>query len=171
MLPARKILVALSFDGPDDLPINWQVTDAAVNLARETRARLTLLHVERPTPPLEDAGAPPSAAVPQARRGLAWLQSRAPDIIDDAEAVISVEPVADVVTAFAREGRFDLILVGSHGRHGWQRVVRRSIAEAILRDAPVPVLVVPLAPAALAPPEHDATAAGRVDVLVHKGAP
>ena len=36
----------------------------------------------------------------------------------------------------------DLVIVGSHGRHGLQRFFLGSVAESIVRQAAVPVLVV-----------------------------
>lgn len=46
------------------------------------------------------------------------------------------------VLAAAREDNADLIVMGSHGRRGIQRFLLGSIAEKIVRSAPVPVLVV-----------------------------
>jgi nucleotide-binding universal stress UspA family protein len=47
----------------------------------------------------------------------------------------------------------DLIVAGTHGRRGWNRLVMGSDAEAILRTSPVPVLLVkgPIAHAEEAP--------------------
>ena len=49
---------------------------------------------------------------------------------------------ADVVVETARDGQYDLIVVGSHGRTGIQRVLLGSVAEAVVRWADRPVLVV-----------------------------
>lgn len=48
------------------------------------------------------------------------------------------ELVAEAATAF----RADLIVVGTHGRHGIGRMALGSGAEQVIRNAPVPVLAV-----------------------------
>lgn len=39
----------------------------------------------------------------------------------------------------------DLIVIGSHGRHGLRRLLAGSVAESVIREAPCPVLLVPAA--------------------------
>lgn len=51
------------------------------------------------------------------------------------------EPAREVVR-FAEENDIDQIIVGSHGRGGVSRVLLGSVAEKIVRRAPVPVTVV-----------------------------
>jgi nucleotide-binding universal stress UspA family protein len=46
------------------------------------------------------------------------------------------------VVAFAEEHDIDHIVIGSHGRSGVSRVLLGSVAEKIVRRAPVPVTVV-----------------------------
>ena len=50
--------------------------------------------------------------------------------------------VSQAIVDEARESRCDLIVMGSHGRRGFNRAVLGSDAEAVLRASPVPVLVV-----------------------------
>ncbi len=51
-------------------------------------------------------------------------------------------PVADAIVRQARTWKADLIVIGTHGRRGARRVVMGSDAEQVLRNAPVPVLMV-----------------------------
>ena len=51
-------------------------------------------------------------------------------------------PVADIIVRQARAWKADLIVIGTHGRRGVRRVVMGSDAEQVLRNAPVPVLMV-----------------------------
>ncbi|MFC7098182.1 universal stress protein [Halobaculum marinum] len=51
------------------------------------------------------------------------------------------KPAASIVE-YATEHDVDHIVVGSHGRRGISRVVLGSVAEAVVRNAPVPVTVV-----------------------------
>jgi nucleotide-binding universal stress UspA family protein len=50
--------------------------------------------------------------------------------------------VADQVVAHAKRWRADLIVMGTHGRRGVNRMFMGSDAELVVRTAPVPVLLV-----------------------------
>ena len=52
---------------------------------------------------------------------------------------------AAAIALFAREGRFDLVIAGTHGRRGLDRALLGSVAHGLLRRCAMPVLVIPLA--------------------------
>ena len=56
-------------------------------------------------------------------------------------AVIRGRP-APAIVEHAKNGGFDLIVMGTHGRTGVSHVVMGSVAERVLRKAPCPVLTV-----------------------------
>lgn len=84
------------------------------------------------------------------------IRSAAKKILDDAMAL--AEPfgvqtdtklfdtvdgrLADAVGNAATEWQADLIVVGTHGRRGIGRILMGSGAEQIMRQAPIPVLVI-----------------------------
>ncbi|HKZ05130.1 MAG TPA: universal stress protein [Methylomirabilota bacterium] len=49
---------------------------------------------------------------------------------------------ADEILAATREGNADLIAMATHGRTGLSRVLFGSVAEAVLRNASVPVFLI-----------------------------
>jgi len=51
------------------------------------------------------------------------------------------EPAAEVVAA-AEDGKYDAIVVGTHGRTGLAHVLLGSVAEKVIRHAPCPVFAV-----------------------------
>lgn len=51
-------------------------------------------------------------------------------------------PAADSIVAQAKEWHADLIVMGTHGRRGLRRFAMGSDAEAVVRESPVPVLLV-----------------------------
>jgi nucleotide-binding universal stress UspA family protein len=64
---------------------------------------------------------------------------------------IEVEPVlletvgrrvADLIIKQAKKWRADVIVLGTHGRRGLSRLVMGSDAEVVLRETPIPVLLV-----------------------------
>lgn len=50
--------------------------------------------------------------------------------------------VSDTILADAKKFRADLIVMGTHGRRGLNRLLMGSDAERVLRDSPVPVLLI-----------------------------
>jgi nucleotide-binding universal stress UspA family protein len=50
--------------------------------------------------------------------------------------------VAEVIVREAKKWKADLIVMGTHGRRGFNRMVLGSDAESVLRHSPVPVLMV-----------------------------
>ena len=67
--------------------------------------------------------------------------------LDLEEVIVHGDPAAEIVRV-AAEREVDLIVVSSHGRTGLGRIIFGSTAEAIVRHAACPVLVVK-------PPEQD----------------
>lgn len=52
------------------------------------------------------------------------------------------QPVSDVILSEAKKWRADVIVMGTHGHRGMNRMLLGSDAERVLREAPVPVLLV-----------------------------
>jgi nucleotide-binding universal stress UspA family protein len=53
------------------------------------------------------------------------------------------DEVEDTVIDCLRELRPDLVVVGTHARHGWAALVHASVGAAIARNLEVPVLIIP----------------------------
>lgn len=52
------------------------------------------------------------------------------------------ERIASVITGESRQWPADLIVIGTHGRSGLNRLLMGSVAEGVVRSASVPVLLV-----------------------------
>jgi nucleotide-binding universal stress UspA family protein len=126
---------------------SWPALGVARALARANRARLILMHV---APAEVLAGgtfyAPPDLR--PARDELTKMREQA------AEAGLegSVEnrfcqgdPATEILLA-AEETGCDMIVLGSHGRTGFRRLLMGSVAESVIRRAPCLALVVKDAP-------------------------
>lgn len=50
---------------------------------------------------------------------------------------------ADTILQCAAQFGATLIVIGTHQRHGFDRFIMGSVAEEVLRNSPVPVLIVP----------------------------
>jgi universal stress protein A len=142
MLNYRNILAVVDL-GPD--------SPAVVRRARElcagSGATLTLLHVVEfgPAEPLSDALLPTvqieAELVERARARLAALASEPGS--PAARSEVATGNVKAQITGFAREGRHDLIVIGSHERHGLSILVNLT-EDTVLHAAPCDVLAVRL---------------------------
>lgn len=59
-----------------------------------------------------------------------------------AEFVSKVGPAADVIAAAANKGKYDLLLMGSHGHSTLGNLVLGSVATKVMSQTDVPVLLV-----------------------------
>jgi nucleotide-binding universal stress UspA family protein len=57
----------------------------------------------------------------------------------------SLDDVSSLVLDAARAFNADLLVMGTHGRKGFQRLILGSVAERCLRQATLPVLLIPSA--------------------------
>jgi nucleotide-binding universal stress UspA family protein len=122
----------------------------AVALARHDRAGLVLLHVVLPASPFlaGDVNFPPSYLELQARARrqaegrIAAAVARARGAGVRAEGRLADGAPAQEILKWARRKRADLIVIGTHGRSALGRFVMGSVAERVVRLAPIPVLTV-----------------------------
>jgi nucleotide-binding universal stress UspA family protein len=114
----------------------------AVALADWYKAKLTVLHVAA-TPPVD---LPPIVGDREREQLVGNLQRFTGARFHDVPLDLVVREAADVSFAILDEIAAidaDLLVVGSHGRSGVQRLLLGSVAERVLRQAPCPTLVMP----------------------------
>ena len=119
--------------------------EQAARMVRQDGGGLTLLHVtETGWPGAQGPFAPP----PHGPGGdvttllSAWT-AEADSLAGGAvSSVLLSGPVAAAIVSFARDVPSDLIVMSSHGRTGFRRLVLGSVAEEVVRTAPCPVLLV-----------------------------
>jgi nucleotide-binding universal stress UspA family protein len=141
MLP-KTIVVATDFSEQAHRAIDY-----AVELAQKTDARLFVVN----------AYMAPSLGMPELAPGYAGLAEEAADdaqrqldtLIDGysnahvaMQGVLRCGDAVDSVVGVARAVHADLIVVGTHARHGLSRAVLGSVAESVVRNAPCAVLAV-----------------------------
>ena len=71
----------------------------------------------------------------------------------------SLDDVSVVVLNAAEDFKADLLVMGTHGRRGFQRLILGSVAERCVRQATLPVLLIPAASGPAQSPETPATGA------------
>jgi len=138
-------------------------TAYADSLARALHARLYLIYVV----PEDDVRAitaisgylqseiTPAALVEtfytEADKRLTTLveEAHATDLVQE-RLTVTGQPAATIIS-WAAAKQAQLIIIGTHGRHGVTRFFMGSVAERVLREAPCSVLVVPATTAGAAP--------------------
>lgn len=122
--------------------------EEAADLARRYAARLTVLHVFEPAAGATGEMQAPmpeliEATAQELERKLAGWKLEAERLGAPAveQAVISGVPGREI-PAFASEGGYDLVVMGTHGRTGLRHLVVGSVAERVVREAHCPVLVI-----------------------------
>ena len=144
MVIYEKILVPTDFSA-----CSVEATRGAADLARRFDAGLTLVHAyDLLAYALPDG----FQLLPQSERErlleafqvhLSLAQRQALDAgAPRVETKLLHGSVARELIDFAREGGFDLIVMGTHGRTGVQHLVIGSVAERVVRLAPCAVLTV-----------------------------
>ena len=143
----KRILVPV-----DGSPTALKGLDAALRLAKDGGAKVRLLHIveEYAAFTAPDAGvniAPILDALKAGgRKALGKAEQRARAAGVKVEGVMLENfggRIADLVVEQAKRWKADLIVMGTHGRRGVQRVLVGSDADVVVRYSPVPVLLVP----------------------------
>jgi nucleotide-binding universal stress UspA family protein len=144
----RRILVPI-----DGSTASLRGLEQALDLARDGAVRLRLLHVldERLMMPAVDGYVMPDmtsfieALRNEGARALAdaAAMARRKRVAADTALIESGgRSVSDVILDEARKWKADLLVMGTHGRRGLNRLILGSDAERVLREAFVPVLLV-----------------------------
>jgi nucleotide-binding universal stress UspA family protein len=138
----KNILCAI-----DRSPSSLQALGYAIALARWQKARLSLLEVIEEIPPPGVTRAPKRDGLPNETRTAlehdlrcVLTARRASDV--KVEILLRKGNVVQEILAQAKASRSNLVVIGSHGRGGVQRLVLGSVAEKVLRLATCPVLTV-----------------------------
>lgn len=153
MIAFRRILCPIDFSES-----SRHALDHAVAIARWYGGTITALHALHPIPYTDPLMAGAIVFTPED------LDRAARDLAEFVGQEIGTTPVetaivqgaaASVILDQARSLPADLIVLGTHGRSGFERFMLGSVTERVLRKAPCPVVTVP-------PRMADAVAVGPV---------
>ncbi len=133
-------------------PIDFSETsraalEEAAELARRFEAGLTLLHVFEPPVASADLMVGPPEMFEQTAKDLErklelWKTEAERRGAKAVRALVVTGAAATETVRFARDGGYDLVVMGTHGRRGLRHLVLGSVAERVVREAPCAVLVV-----------------------------
>lgn len=144
-----KILVAVDGSGT-----SLHALQQAIELARNLSATLRIVHVvDMNWLPLGPELAIDIEAISAVRRSagekiLAAARETAQKAGLEAESTLMetetpTQHVAETIAKEASRWPADLVVLGTHGRRGFERMLLGSVAEGMARRSPVPVLLIP----------------------------
>ncbi|MCF8007319.1 MAG: universal stress protein [Methylovulum sp.] len=140
----KQILLALDFLENDDI-----VTERALQVVQQFSCKLSIIHVVESVP-VVDMGY--GAEIPYNMDLMTELMTSAKHKLEqiaqqlgitEAECWLEVGSPKQEIIRVAEENKIDLIVVGSHGRHGLALLLG-STANSVLHHAPCDVLAVKL---------------------------
>ncbi len=111
-------------------------------LADAWDAELHLVHVEERKPQLADVIDVTEADILEDLHLPSASPNAALDTVRVKERTVGHPSAAGGIRAYAEERDVDLIVMGTHGRRGVERLVMGSVAQEVVRRAPQPVLTV-----------------------------
>jgi universal stress protein A len=146
-----RILVATDFSDAADEALRY-----ATVLAERLGARLSLVHVVDPFAQALSWEGELSLSTEMPAEVVEGIQrqfSRRAPIMGHAVAITSIVTgvTSSAIVDHARDNGIDLIVMGTHGRHGMAHLLLGSVAERVVRTASCPVLTVRGARLAAAP--------------------
>jgi nucleotide-binding universal stress UspA family protein len=132
----RKILHPTDFS-----PLSKPAFEMACSLARDYGAELVICHVCPPAVMAAGEGMLIERSAEETEQAEAELEAVQPaDILIPVSHRLLQGGAADEIVRLARASKIDLIVMGTHGRSGFGRLLMGSVAEAVMRKAPCPVL-------------------------------
>ena len=157
MKKIKKLLIALDQSEQPEI-----IMDYGMTLAERHNSDITLLHIlPSEIRYEEDIGSsvnevdtgilpsPPSVKLPEAAylQAYRWLESIAlspkkKNISTDIKVLVATDSVPVELLNYAEKNKIDLILVGTKGKTGPERVLLGSVASYVITRARCPILVV-----------------------------
>jgi nucleotide-binding universal stress UspA family protein len=144
MMRFERILCPFDFS-----EFSTRAYDYAQSLARHYEAKLLLQHVLAPMLPAYPSYVYPDMANDLYQDLRAHAEQQVQQFVKTRtrngfalETCVCEGQVTDSILAFAQSRQVDLIVMGTHGRHGFDRLLLGSVTEKILRKAHCPVLAV-----------------------------
>src|SRR3954464_2198985 len=143
-LKLHRILVPLDFSGKAR-----QALDFAIPLARQTNAKIFLLHVVQPVYPVAafpaEMGIMPLNLPPVVKPSKFKLTALGPKLVPPellGKILVRTGRAHLEITRAASELKADLIALSTHGLTGLKHALHGSTAEQVIRHANCPVLTV-----------------------------
>ena len=146
----------------DGSPFGERALPYALRLASATGARLILMHGHSPLVITKEPDFDVAAYARRLREGKAIVlfNSTLGIEIEDVTHDIYMDKVAEGICETIVEQGADLVVMSTHGYGGFGRWLYGSVADQVLRQSPVPIVLVPVTC------DHDWPAGARLRILI-----
>jgi len=139
--PPTRLLVAIDFSD-----CSQDAMEYACEVAKDFEVAVTLLHIREPIA----YGLDFTLAHLEMEKEQSWkMEKRLKEFCQvfqekglTASYLMKQPPIADAILHSLEETEANLIVMGTHGRRGFSRLLMGSVASSVLRRSPVPVLTV-----------------------------
>jgi nucleotide-binding universal stress UspA family protein len=142
MVGFKKILCPVDF-----FPASLKAYDYALKLAANYDSTIHVLHVVAPLIPTA-YGAPVNVAdlttalISESKRQLKKLKTHADKAGVPVQTEVRTGDIDLEIRRAIRTKKAELVVMGTHGRHGFERWVMGSVVERVMRHCPVPLLAI-----------------------------
>lgn len=141
----KSIVAAVDFS-----PVTERILRMALDMARGLGGKVWVIHAAAPDPDFIGFKTGPryirDHRAEQLRKEHSDLQAMAEGLRRDgaeAEALLVQGPTSESILGEAERLKADMIVIGSHGHGALHRALLGSVSEQVMRESPVPVLIVP----------------------------
>ena len=145
----HRILIAV-----DDSPYSDQAVSYGVLLAKNLGSKITLVHVDEIPISSPYSADPLLNESPIMIPELMHIQEEASKLlferikeqygeVVEISTVTKIGRAQDEILAAANECKADMIILGTHGRTGFDHFISGSVSESVARKAKCPVLIIP----------------------------
>jgi len=145
MIKVRRIMAPTDFSEP-----SVEALGVAAEVAEQFEAELLLVHVLTPPPKRSEWADASKWTVPlsvqhdkeSAEEALQELVDRRVSDAVQCRLIVEIGDLPDSLLDAAEREKVDLLVIATHGRTGWRRLVFGSVSEPVIRDAHCPVLTI-----------------------------
>ncbi len=141
--PRRQILIAI--DGSETAK---EAADFGVEMVGCSGAKVYVIYVIETTPyrsvPLDQiwSNSVLEEYEKEGHEATSYVEKIAKDAGMEVESRVLKGNPAEKIVTFAEDNNIDMIIMGSLGKGGYERLVMGSVSEKVMRHAKIPVLVV-----------------------------
>jgi nucleotide-binding universal stress UspA family protein len=136
----KHILVPTDFGEPAE-----RALDVAIELAKKFDSRVSILHVYPVFVSMvygDGLPWPAEQIAAGAQKTLEGYTAKAKARYSGCESILRPGITSDQILTVAGQSNADVIVMGTHGRHGMPRFMLGSTAERVVRTSPIPVMTV-----------------------------
>ena len=148
----KKVLIAVDYN-----PSAQKIAETGYRLAKEMNARTILLHVisdptyyssvnYAPIMGFENLSYPVEADTAEELKKVAqnYLDASKQHLGDETiETVVKNGDFGETILKTATDLKADIIVMGTHSRRGWEKILMGSVAEKVLRHSLIPLFIIP----------------------------